>query len=190
MDIIRDNQGRFARNKKRARARGIVSIFSILVILTIGIGYGLHLYGEWSAKYERVWQQPVLVKFQKLTFVRERDRETVIISPLAEHPKEAETDIERYICDVFGVFNCQVALAVMKAESGGNSEAWNSNNNGTLDIGLWQINSINWDTCGMSMSDLLDPYKNTDCAKMLYVNADSTFTPWVVFNTNGFVNRL
>lgn len=185
MKVRRDNKGRFAKKSLKWK---LLAIVVIVILLVVGINYGLYRYNEWSAKYKRIWQYPVLVKFQRITFVKEREPE-VIISPLV-HPKEAETDVEKYICEVFGNFECQVALAVMEAESGGNPEAWNANNNGTLDVGLWQINSINWETCGMSMSDLLNPYKNTDCAKILYDRADSSFTPWVVYNNNWFKNNL
>jgi hypothetical protein len=97
--------------------------------------------------------------------------------------------VEQYICEVFGNFNCQVALAIMEAESGGNPEAWNANTNGTLDVGLWQINSINWKTCDMTMSELLDPYNSTDCAKIIYDRAGG-WTPWVVYNNGWFRNKL
>lgn len=33
---------------------------------------------------------------------------------------------------------------IMQHESGGNANAANENTNGSFDIGLWQINSVNW----------------------------------------------
>jgi len=188
MKILRDKKGRFT--DRQILTAKLIGVTLIVIFLTVAVNYGLYRYNEWSARFKRVWQVPVLVKLQVPTYIEERPREpAIIISPLV-YPTEAETDIEKYVCDVFGNFNCQVALAVMESESGGNPEAWNANTNGTLDVGLWQINSINWETCGMSMSDLLNPYKNTDCAKTLYDRAGGSFTPWVVYNNNWFKNKL
>jgi hypothetical protein len=35
----------------------------------------------------------------------------------------------------------------MNAESGANANAVNQNSGGSLDVGLWQINSQNWGSC-------------------------------------------
>lgn len=46
-------------------------------------------------------------------------------------------------------------ISVIAHESGGNWLATNSNSNGTIDAGLSQINSVNWDTYGLTD----DPYE-------------------------------
>ena len=40
---------------------------------------------------------------------------------------------------------------IMNAESGGNANAVNQNTGGSLDVGLWQINSMNWASCSSGM---------------------------------------
>jgi hypothetical protein len=40
--------------------------------------------------------------------------------------------------------NCQ---CIMSHESGGNGNAVNENSNGSFDVGLWQINDYNWNSC-------------------------------------------
>jgi hypothetical protein len=165
---------------------GLKAVAFILVILT-GLFLTLRQVALWNNMYKIVFT-PASYHFDLPEFNIE---EQEFVQPIIEMvlPFEVETDIEQYICDTFGAFNCQVALAVMQAESGGNPEAWNANDNGTLDVGLWQINSINWDTCEMTMSDLLDPYNSTDCAKILYDRAGS-FNPWVAFLNSSFLNHI
>lgn len=140
--------------------------------------------------YNRIVYRPLDINIQtpKIS-IEERPLLNPVIEVMA-YPVEVENDIEQYICDTFGTYECQVAIAVMRAESKGNAEAWNYNTNGTLDIGLWQINEINWDTCNMTMKDLLDPYKNTDCAKIMYDRSDESFSPWVAFWTGSFKEEL
>ena len=64
------------------------------------------------------------------------------------------------------------ALAIMQAESGGNPNATHLNHNGSVDKGLWQINSVhgnqNW----------YDPKINADEAYLLYVSAGRSWRPW------------
>lgn len=171
----------------RATKFKLTKTITFILIILIGLLLLVHKVALWNNMYKIVYT-PSSLEFNLPSWEVEK-REVAVPIIKVEFQAEVETDIEQYICDTFGHFNCQVALAVMKAESGGNPEAWNANDNGTLDVGLWQINSINWDTCGMSMSDLLDPYNNTDCAKIIYDRSGS-FDPWVAYWSGGFRRHL
>jgi len=101
-----------------------------------------------------------------------------------------------YIRDKFGIENAKTVYAIIKCESGWNDQAYNHNTNGTLDIGLMQINSINWDIVDMSMADLLDPYKNVDAGYIIWDRADGvvdgkgSFAPWYAIYSSCFVEEM
>ena len=61
-------------------------------------------------------------------------------------------------------------VCIAKAESGLNETKVNSvlNRNGTVDYGLFQINSIWLDECGVEPRDLLDAYVNIACASNIF----------------------
>lgn len=91
------------------------------------------------------------------------------------------------------------AVAVALAESGGNSGAENVNNDGSKDIGLWQINSVHKSNpqivallAGRDFDDAMrDPQVNAG-AMALISSQGTNWKPWVAF-TNGsyeaFANR-
>lgn len=56
--------------------------------------------------------------------------------------------------------NCQ---CIIKHESGGNANAAHQNSDGSLDVGLWQINDYNWPYCSGGSAPC-DPTVNLNCA--------------------------
>ena len=95
------------------------------------------------------------------------------------------TPIQKYICDKFGTWNCQIALAVARAESGFRAEAFNINNNNTIDVGIFQINSVHFKQPGCSLSEVIDPYKNVDCAYSIWQS--SGWGAWSTVNNNSYL---
>lgn len=77
-----------------------------------------------------------------------------------------------------------VAGAVAFAESGGDPNAMNHNTNGSIDYGLWQINSVH----GATTADL-DPDKNAKDAIAISKNG-TDWTPWVTYNSGAFRKYL
>ena len=112
----------------------------------------------------------------------------VKVVKILEYPEEIDTPIEKYICDKFGVYDCKNALAIFKAESGLREDAININTNGTIDVGIAQINSIHFKRKGCSLKELVDQYKNVDCAYSIY--KEQGFTPWVAFLNGNFKAKL
>lgn len=71
-----------------------------------------------------------------------------------------------------------MASAIALAESGGRTDASNTNDNGTIDRGLWQINSIHG---GQST---FDPLANARAAVSISANG-SNWRPWCTAWSNG-----
>ncbi len=75
--------------------------------------------------------------------------------------------------------------AIALAESGGNSRALNGNNrNGSVDYGLWQINSVHRRS-GFDPRRANDPDYNAQWAVRIMRDAKG-FTPWTVYKTGAY----
>jgi hypothetical protein len=73
--------------------------------------------------------------------------------------------------------------AIALAESGGNTDATNTNTNGSVDTGLWQINSVH----GFG-GNLKDPRVNAQAAKAVFDK--QSYTAWTVFKTGAYRSKL
>jgi hypothetical protein len=83
-----------------------------------------------------------------------------------------------------GVMELATAIAVAFAEHRGqpNPTAIGHNSDGTIDVGVWQINSRNFEYVGTDEAHLLDPQANAIAANSIYGRAGNKFTDWVTFN--------
>lgn len=79
-----------------------------------------------------------------------------------------------------------VAVAVMTAESGRYVEAWHDNDNGSVDRGLFQINSIH--EAQISSTDALKAVPNAAYAFKLWESQG--WKPWAVFNHGTYLLYL
>jgi hypothetical protein len=70
-------------------------------------------------------------------------------------------------------------VAIGLAESGGNTNAHPRNTNGTYDNGVWQINDIHKDA--LAIGNKFDLYDNARMARMVYVQAGHSWSPWVTY---------
>lgn len=70
-----------------------------------------------------------------------------------------------------------LAAAIALAESSGNPNAEGHNTNGTIDRGLWQINSVHG---ALSTTNIA---ANAKAAVQIYKAKGNTFTDWVTYNT-------
>jgi cell wall-associated NlpC family hydrolase len=76
-----------------------------------------------------------------------------------------------------------IMVAIAKAESGFNTAATHTNSNGSVDRGLFQINSVH----GFDPNKLLsDPTFNTQCAKKIYDGQG--LRAWTVYTTGAWKN--
>lgn len=94
------------------------------------------------------------------------------------------TAYQQYACNKFGR-DCRIALAVQRAENPrGACEIYHYNNDGTLDWGYFQINTVHLKRAGVNLRDLLDCKANIDFAHQLYT--ERGFQPWSTFNNGAY----
>jgi hypothetical protein len=77
-------------------------------------------------------------------------------------------------------------VAIGIAESGGSATARNVNTNGSVDIGYWQINQVNWH--GLSEAALKDINVNARVAKEVYDRQG--FNAWTVYRTGKYRSHI
>ncbi len=174
-------------------------------ILTLGLIFqGIRVMNSWYDDHYFQFNQILTTTWKAPVEIKQREKQvtvTEVINVIEEAPKlEDLTDIESYICEKWGPFDCRVALSVAKAESGMREGAFNVNTNGSVDIGIFQINSIHWDVTnreGCSLKEIVDQYKNVDCAFRIWDGADGNlgdgkgnFGAWVAFNSGSFKAHL
>jgi hypothetical protein len=81
------------------------------------------------------------------------------------------------------------AVAVALAESGGDPAAVNSaNRNGSVDYGLWQINTVHGAL--LQQGNKFDPAANAKMALSVYRGAGSKWTPWSVYNSRTYLTYM
>lgn len=78
-------------------------------------------------------------------------------------------------CSQYG-WDQRCCNCIVNHESGGNANAANYNSNGSFDVGLFQINDINWSACGGSAP--CDLNRNLQCAIQVYKWGGNSFRLW------------
>ena len=76
------------------------------------------------------------------------------------------------------------ATAVALAESGGETTATNRNTNGSVDYGLWQINTIHGSL--LSQGDKFNPTDNAKMAYTVWSRAGNKWSPWSAYNNQRY----
>ena len=68
-------------------------------------------------------------------------------------------------CSKYSGWKQSSCECIMNHESGGNANAVNQNGNGgSYDVGLWQVNDMNWSSCSGGKAPC-DPSTNLNCGK-------------------------
>lgn len=179
MKYLRDKKGRFASKTK--------------IIIPILIGFMITIIGFIAFRSVIVWFDNNKITYNPLDVrvslpnIKIEKREPEIIRAVVDYPDTIDTPVEQYICEKWGLMDCKVALAVAKSESGMNCHAFNANDNGTIDVGIFQINSIHYDD-DFTIADATDCYKNIDKAHEIY--QEQGWSPWVVFWNGSFKENL
>lgn len=136
---------------------------------------------------EFAWKFPLEVLTHRVLTITPREKVIVHEYVIPTYPEDIDTDLEKYICDKFGVMDCKIALAVAKAESGMREDAINVNDNGTIDVGVFQINfQSHKDKPECALKKLTDAKSNVDCAYTIW-KAQKGFGAWVAYNNSGFL---
>lgn len=77
------------------------------------------------------------------------------------------------------------AVAIAGAESGFRPTVTNRNRNGSVDHGLWQINSVHGPL--LRSGDWRDPYANARMAKAVFDRAGGSWSPWTTYKTGAYL---
>ena len=170
------------KSKKNLKLTYLFFKFSILFALL-----SLAIYGGFIFYTTHNFRTPIL--FQNPTPKKELKLESPVGSKSAGFIHQAyaeELSNEEYIRMKFGNHG-DIAVAVAKAESGLREDAVHQNNNGTIDVGCWQVNSIHLGK--VKLETLLDCKKATDWVyDNLYLYQG--FNPWYAFTTGAYLAKL
>ena len=79
-------------------------------------------------------------------------------------------------CAKFSGWNQKCCQCIIHHESGGNGNSMNYNTNGSFDVGLWQINKVNWKLCGSAPP--CNTKANFECAKKVWAIGGKSFRLW------------
>lgn len=174
------------------RIKRLLILLTLAFIITLGITYAiLRAVNRWFDRYELVFNKPVSVTIKRPIEIKERQvevKEIVRVINEIPHPADLKTDTEKYIYEVFGIEDYKVAIAVFRAESGLREDAINVNTNGSVDVGVAQINSVHFKKEGCSLKEVATMKGNIDCAYKIY--KASGWSPWVVFQKGTFLSNL
>lgn len=165
------------------------SIGLLAFFLTIFVFWGLTRFIEWDKTHQFHTEFPILVRLSYPIQVWER-RPEIIKQTIPEYNGIVDTPIKKYICEKFGVMDCKIALGIVQAESNFNEQAWNINDNHTIDAGLWQINSVHFKQDGCSLKEVLDPIRATDCAYNIYKASGSKWSAWSTYLSGSYLASI
>jgi len=165
-----------------------ISIFILSVGLLVILGKEINTwYDAHYIQFNKVFNLEVKKPFE----IKKREvqtREIVKVIGEVPEPKDLVTDAEKYIFEKFGIEDYKIAISIAKAESGLREDAIHINNNGTIDVGIFQINSIHFTKEFCQLKDVASTKGNIDCAYEIY--KASGWSPWVAFNNGNFKNEL
>ena len=178
------------KHRKKLALLGGIGL-TILILMPL---WGIKGVSEWYDEHDIQFNQVVNLKLQRPMTVIERQYPTAELARLLEEvpaPEDLETEGEIAIYKVFGLEDYRFAIAVARAESGiERGRVSETNEDGTIDYGEFQINQTHWDPrspgykeiCDMSLISTTEG--NVECAYALY--QASGWNPWVVY-TKGIV---
>ena len=157
------------RKKKVDTGRGVYLISGAILLgvflATVGIVMGVQTIANWGSTHKIVGQRVIDIEIRLPYRVEEIKPQVLAQIEKQVNMPELETDIEKYICEKFGVMDCKTALAVAKAESNLNCNAFNVNTNGSVDFGIFQLNSVHLKKGGeWTLTNMSDCEKNVDLA--------------------------
>jgi len=173
--------------ERATKRKLILSTLAILGFLTMICAIAVKV-ALWFDDNKLTIKSPLVVTTQRVINVETRVKQ--IINPIVviDYPEEVDTDIEKYICEKFGLMDCKMALAVAKAESGLNCDAVNVNTNGTADLSIFQLNTTHLKKGGeWTLANMSDCYKNVDLAYQLWT--EQGWNPWVAYLSGSYLSK-
>jgi hypothetical protein len=142
--------------------------WKILTIILFALIFGTALLfgvNQFFDKNKLEFERPIQVSLHFPIRVEQRQLTNIIQVIGGENLPLTEN--EKYLCIKFGD-QCKTALEVQRRENPkGNCEAFYINNNGTIDLGFMQINSVHLNS-NITLSQLVDCKSNIDVAYDIY----------------------
>ena len=163
---------------------------AVAVFIFAGVYSLLITVNNWFNANRFLFQAPIEITLHKpLQIVKRELLRPQIIEVVNELPELKDlTPVEVKICNKWGSYECKIAVSVARAESGMRHDAIGVNTNGSVDIGLFQINSIHYKKDECSLDKIVTVDGNIDCAYSIW--EASGWSPWVVFQTGAFKGEL
>mmetsp|Transcript_2396 Transcript_2396/g.4378 ORF Transcript_2396/g.4378 Transcript_2396/m.4378 type:complete len:147 (+) Transcript_2396:66-506(+) len=90
-------------------------------------------------------------------------------------------------CSKYSGWKQSSCECIMNHESNANANAANENSNGSFDVGLWQINDMNWASCSGGKAPC-SPSDNLNCAKKVFGWGGNTWSLWSTCGKCGVCN--
>ena len=186
----KDTQEVIRRHQKVEKGNaGYFYLLLTIILFTIGWIVLMKVI-DFSNKHEIVKNSIVQAQFKWPLEIREKEEAKVVEKMiLPEYPlDQVDTPLKTYICNKFGIYDCKIALGIAQAESGFREDAININTNDTIDVGIFQINSVHFKQEGCSLKDIVDEYKNVDCAFSIF--KASGWGAWSAFKNDSYLAHL
>jgi hypothetical protein len=163
------------------------SLITLFTLTILALGFIKTV--RWFDDNQVVLTFPIQVNIYKPVQVVKRELlRPQIIEAYNELPTIKDlTPVGKMICDTWGVYDCRVALAVAKAESNMKVDAIGINSS-SVDIGLFQINSVHLKKPECSLDKIVTAEGNIACAYSIW--QDQGWRPWVTFTNGSFKNNL
>jgi len=172
----------------------------LLIALAVLINQAAKAVASWFDTHTIQWNQIISVTIKPPFEIKKREVPAEKVIEVVEkipEPQDLKTDIEKYIYQKWGIENYKLAISIFTAESGLREDVWHINNNGTIDYGIAQINSVNWKLEGCSLKEIVFARGNLDCAYKLWDRANGiegdgvgSFKAWSVARNGRFLDFL
>ena len=165
------------------RSRRVTRYALIFTLLAAALGaYGSYAIASYFDTHRWEFRSPV----QTPVVVTVRTEAAALAETIPLWQQLNLTGIEKQICQRFGT-DCKMAMAISKAENGSRTcELIHKNKNGSVDVGLFQINTVHFDK--YSQRQLTDCSTNLDAAYELYL--EQGWNPWVAYLNGSYKKFL
>ena len=173
----------------------VVAILCVTILVVSLLFALLRAISNWFDKHEVKFNQVVQVVVQAPITIKTREvatKEIVRILEQVPAPEDLTSDPEKLIYKYFGIEHYRMAIATSRCEGLNHpADGFNTNTNGSIDVGYMRINSVHFKTPGCSLLEVATPEGNISCGYKIWDRADGeegngkgSFEPWVGF-TNG-----
>ncbi len=159
-----------------------VGVLTLIAYLAVKVAF-------WFDNNKIIVKNPILITTQSPVTVEKRVVQIITPTVTVNYPQEIDTDIKKRICEVWGVYECKTAIAVASHE-GLNHKPYefNTNTNGTIDVGYFRINSVHFNKEGCSLAEVITEEGNIQCAYKLW--KAQGWGIWVAFTNGSYLSSL